>query len=157
MIVSFWNLTGISAALLPRWLSNFRAIRKVLTRISRLRDFTRSCGKTSYRLVNRGPGIDNSTMISRITRWILTGMIATLLAPWREKADFDKWKWVHKKLPKFFCILAGNYLQFDTIELTSNVYLVKNITTGKSHMHSVCVKIREMGPFGSRILQYLWK
>ena len=29
MIVSFWNLTGISAAMLPRWLSNFRAIGKV--------------------------------------------------------------------------------------------------------------------------------
>ena len=55
MIVSLWNLTGISAALLPRCLLNFRAIGKVQTRISRLRDFTRSCGKTSYRLVNRGP------------------------------------------------------------------------------------------------------
>ena len=54
MIVSLWNLTGISAALLPRCLLNFRAIGKVQTRISRLRDFTRSCGKTSYRLVNRG-------------------------------------------------------------------------------------------------------
>ena len=29
MIVSHWNLTGISAALLPRCLSNFRAIEKV--------------------------------------------------------------------------------------------------------------------------------
>ena len=29
MIVSLWNLTGISAALLPRCLSNFRAIEKV--------------------------------------------------------------------------------------------------------------------------------
>ena len=55
MIVSLWNLTGISAALLPRCLSNLRAIGKVQTRISRLRNFTRSCGKTSYRLVNRGP------------------------------------------------------------------------------------------------------
>ena len=57
MILSLWNLTGISAALLPRCLLNFRAIGKVQTRISRLRDFTRSCGKTSYRLVNRGPGL----------------------------------------------------------------------------------------------------
>ena len=56
MIVSHWNLTGISAALLPRCLSNFRAIQKVWTRISWLRDFTKSCGKTSYGLVNRGPG-----------------------------------------------------------------------------------------------------
>ena len=57
LIVSHWNLAGISAALLPMCLSNFRAIRKVLTRISRLRDFTRFCGKTSVRLVNRGPAI----------------------------------------------------------------------------------------------------
>ena len=56
MIVSLWNLTGISAALPPRCLSNFRAIGKVYSRISRLRDFTWSCGKTSCRLVNRGPG-----------------------------------------------------------------------------------------------------
>ena len=55
MVVSLWNLTGTSAAALPRYLPNFRAIGKILTRISRLRDFTRSCGKTSYRLVNRCP------------------------------------------------------------------------------------------------------
>ena len=65
MIVSLWNLTGISAALLPRCLLNFRAIGKVQTRISRLRDFTRSCGKTSYRLVNRGPdGLTSGQMQS---------------------------------------------------------------------------------------------
>ena len=34
MMISLWNLTGISAALLPRSLSNFRAIGKVQTRIS---------------------------------------------------------------------------------------------------------------------------
>ena len=55
MVVSLWNLTGTSAAALPRNLPNFRAIGKVQTQISRLRNFTRSCGKTSYRLVNRGP------------------------------------------------------------------------------------------------------
>ena len=52
---SFWNLAGTSAALLPRCLSNFRAIRPLQHPISRLRDFTRFGGKTSYRLVNRGP------------------------------------------------------------------------------------------------------
>ena len=56
MIASLWNLTGILAALVPRCLLNFRAIRKIRTRISRHWDFTRSCGKTSYPLVNRGPG-----------------------------------------------------------------------------------------------------
>ena len=36
-------------------LSNCRAIAKVYTRILRIRDFTRSCDKTSARLVNRRP------------------------------------------------------------------------------------------------------
>ena len=53
---SLWNLAGTSAALLPRCLSNFRAIRPLQHPISRLRDFTRFGDKTSYRLVNRGPG-----------------------------------------------------------------------------------------------------
>ena len=55
MIESLWNLTDISTALLLRYLSNSRTIGKVYTRISWLRDFTRSCGKTSVRRVNRGP------------------------------------------------------------------------------------------------------
>ena len=56
LIQSLWNLAGTSAALLPRCLSNFRAIRPFQHPISRLRDFTRFGGKTSYRLVNRVPG-----------------------------------------------------------------------------------------------------
>ena len=54
---SLWNLAVTSAALLPRYLSNFRAIRLLQYPILRLRDFTRFGGKTSYRLVNRGPGL----------------------------------------------------------------------------------------------------
>ena len=53
---SLWNLAVTSAALLPRCLPNFRAIRPLQHPISRLRDFTRFGGKKSYRLVNRGPG-----------------------------------------------------------------------------------------------------
>ena len=71
MIVSLRNLTGISAALLPRRLSNFKAIGKVLTRISRLRDFTRSCDKTSYRLVHRVPGRDPSLRHDYGCGWLL--------------------------------------------------------------------------------------
>ena len=52
---SLWNLAGTSAALLPRCLSNFRAIQTLQDPISRLRDFTRFGGKTSYCLVNRVP------------------------------------------------------------------------------------------------------
>ena len=51
-----WNLTGTSAALLPRRLSYFRAIRWFKLPISRLRDFTRSYHKTSYRRLKWGPG-----------------------------------------------------------------------------------------------------
>ena len=53
---SLWNLAGTSAELLPRCLSNFRAIRPLQHPISRLRDFTRFGGKASYRWVNRSPG-----------------------------------------------------------------------------------------------------
>ena len=56
-----WNLAGTSAALLPRCLSNFRAIRPLQHPISRLRDFTRFGGRTSYRLVKRGPGPSSRT------------------------------------------------------------------------------------------------
>ena len=56
---SLWNLAATSAAMLPRCLSNFRAIRPLQHPISRLRDFTRYGGKTSYRLVNRGPGLES--------------------------------------------------------------------------------------------------
>ena len=52
---SLWNLAGTSAALLSMCLSNFWAIRPLQHPISRLRDYTRFGGKTSYRLVNRGP------------------------------------------------------------------------------------------------------
>ena len=55
---SLWNLAGTSAALLPRCLSNFRAIQPLQHPISRLRDFTRFGGKTPYRLVNRGPDVN---------------------------------------------------------------------------------------------------
>ena len=58
LVPSLWNLTGISAAPLPRCLWNFRAIRSIQHPISRLRDFARFGGKTSYRLVNRGPGTE---------------------------------------------------------------------------------------------------
>ena len=53
MIVSLWNFTGISAALLV----NFRAIRKVMIRISWLWNFTRSYGRTGVCLMKSVPGI----------------------------------------------------------------------------------------------------
>ena len=53
IVRSLWNLTGTSAALLPRRLSNFKAMWKFKLPISRLRDFTRSYDKTSYRILKR--------------------------------------------------------------------------------------------------------
>ena len=46
IVRSLWNLTGTSAALLPMFLSNFKAIRQFKVQISWLRDFTRSYNKT---------------------------------------------------------------------------------------------------------------
>ena len=70
IIVSLRNLIGISAALLSRSLSNSRAIRKVQTRISGPQHFTRSCGKTSVRLVNRGPESSrNAFIFHKICLW----------------------------------------------------------------------------------------
>ena len=55
IVRSLWNLTGTSAAVLPMCLSNFKAIRQFKVPISWLRDFTRSYGKTSFRILRRGP------------------------------------------------------------------------------------------------------
>ena len=73
MVVSLSNLTGTSAAALLVCLLNFRAIGKVQTRISWLRDFTRSCSKTPYRLVNRGP-VEMSWLLLRQWLWTKTSL-----------------------------------------------------------------------------------
>ena len=48
IIRSLWNLTGASAAVLPRCLSNFKAIRSLRLPISQFRDFTRSYEFSRY-------------------------------------------------------------------------------------------------------------
>ena len=50
IVRSLWNLTGTSAALLSKCLSNFKAMRWFKLPISRLRDFMWSYDKTSYRI-----------------------------------------------------------------------------------------------------------
>ena len=62
----FCNLTGTLAATPPIRLSEFRAIRSLEHPISRLRDLTRSCGKTSVHLMNRGPGAVGVTLIGAV-------------------------------------------------------------------------------------------
>ena len=59
IVRSLWNLTGTSAALLPRCLLNFKAMRYLKLPISRLRGFTRSHDKTSYRILKWDPGADS--------------------------------------------------------------------------------------------------
>ena len=61
---SLWNLTGTSKAALPRCLSNSITMQSLWHPISRLRDFTRFGGKTSYRLVNRGSDAGSFNMES---------------------------------------------------------------------------------------------
>ena len=43
LLQSFWKLTGTSAAALPRWLSNFRAMWSILHLIKTLRDLAVRC------------------------------------------------------------------------------------------------------------------
>ena len=56
IIASLWILTGTSEAVLPRCLSNFRAIKKIQDKISQLRDLTRSYDKTSSD-IESAPGV----------------------------------------------------------------------------------------------------
>ena len=67
---SFCNLTDVSAALLPRRLSNIRMILSCWHPISRLRDLARSNDKMSVRLVNKGPGPRTALCpVSRASNW----------------------------------------------------------------------------------------
>ena len=78
---SLWNLAGTSAALLPRCLSNFRAIRPLEHPISRLRDLTRFGGKTSYRLVNRGPEWVVYPSVNKVVIGLDNGVLAVRYQP----------------------------------------------------------------------------
>ena len=91
---SLWNLAGTSAALLPRCLSNFRAIWPLQHPISRLRDFTRFGGKTSYHLVNRGPGVVLFFLLFRLSTVpeFNTVMINTHLSYWTHSQQAH-WNW----------------------------------------------------------------
>ena len=73
MIASLWNLTGTSTAVLPRCLSNFRVIGQLYIQIPRLRDFTRSYNKTSYRILKRGPGLHELTVGKLYTQRLMSG------------------------------------------------------------------------------------
>ena len=83
IIASLWNSTGISAVLLQRCLSNCGVIWKVWTQISRLRDFTRFAGKTSYCLVNRDPEVILSNSVGameHISGFVQECSISSMLA-----------------------------------------------------------------------------
>ena len=79
IIISLWNLTGISAALLPMGqMLNYKANGKALTRISLLRGFTRSFGKKPYHLDNRGPGDRFTRRLAHFSNLITSLKLANL-------------------------------------------------------------------------------
>ena len=55
MLISLWNLTGGSAAVLPRRIPNFKAVGKLWISISRLRYFTRPHDKGFYAILKQFP------------------------------------------------------------------------------------------------------
>ena len=57
IMASLWKLTGTSAALLSRCLSDLRVIIQSRIQISQLRDFARSYNKMSYLILKQGPGL----------------------------------------------------------------------------------------------------
>ena len=65
---SLWNLTGCP--------SNARAMWLLWYPITRLRDFTRSCGKTSVRLVNRGPGV---SAVTKSAVFVINGLVWAII------------------------------------------------------------------------------
>ena len=83
--VNFHIQLGISAALLPMLLPNFRVIGKVLTQILRLRDFTRSCGTTSVRLQNlswyKTSFVSRQLLhlLSKLQNWIVPKRVKTCI------------------------------------------------------------------------------
>ena len=79
IVRSLWNLTGTSAALLPMCLSNFIAMRWSKLPIARLRDFMRSYGKTSYRVLKRGPDC-NCGKIWNVGQKLLVGHVQLKLS-----------------------------------------------------------------------------
>ena len=128
---SLWNLAGTSAALLPRCLSNFRAIRPLQHPISRLRDFTRFGGKTSYRLVNRGP--------EKVLCWNIRSNDWKLLLRQSQFIEilFGKYTWWFSKLRQKAFIL-----QWCTCNL-----LIK-VVNGKDHHNGL------LGKTATQILLY---
>ena len=59
----------VSKPLLPKCLSNFKAIRQFKVPISWLRDFRRSYGKTSFRIMRRGPDLEASLSCGSVPKW----------------------------------------------------------------------------------------
>ena len=124
LIVSPWSLTGISAALLSICLSNFRATVQVYTRISRFRDFTRYCGKTSYRLVNRGRG-EKFFLVGTQNVPMECKSLHTTQHHWNENVTLTKFSTMAAKISlkwrhiRFRDCLRGHPL---SIPISSNVY-----------------------------------
>ena len=82
----FWRHRNvISAALLPKCLSNFRTIKKVW--LLRLRDFMGSYGKTSVRSVNRSPVL--MLFVTDIFAYVVRGYCTS--TPTTEKATRRTW------------------------------------------------------------------
>ena len=129
---SFWHLTGTLAAALPKCLSNFRAIRSLKHLISRLPDFTKSYGKTSIRLVNRGTetgGVKIHTPFkNKVHQWFIVELKSTshffqnnvkVIQPKRRTTVYGLWRiaYTGAKLwndlsPLFFIIILKQNQQY---------------------------------------------
>ena len=121
------------SALLPRCLSNFRAIRPLQHPISRLRDFTRFGGKTSYRLMNRGPDLlSQLNRMAFIDRRIAHKVFLQYYIRLASSCVFVEWRIVYRRDKRQFTAVSNVWkdIKYNWNEQMYTVYL--NHYTGRS-------------------------
>ena len=74
LLRSLWNLTGTSATMLPRCPSNSKDMRRFELATSRLRGFTKSHDKTSYRILKRGHECCWCFTSTMLSQWMTKGV-----------------------------------------------------------------------------------
>ena len=114
MIASLWNLAGISAALLLR--SNCQISERLEMPRPKSRGFeTRSCGKASARLVNRGP---HGRLIS-VRCWIC---LFTVRTDANQYSGTDKINWMKQSTSKP-CVYGRIYTVYDLYDVNEPICL----------------------------------
>ena len=143
IIRSLWNLAGTSAAVLPISLSNFKALKKLKSPISRLRDFTSSYYKCLIRYRNgtqliRGNIIKAAlplTSNGEIIEWVGHSSVST------EVIVFEIWH-------------NHTYFATNTIALVTSLVYMTIIFRGDKSLWPCCICARFLSIGGLVLSQW---